>query len=258
MRFGHQHVHSIAESLDIEDLLVCTGAFGQHTFGFRQFRRSEFQSLSLNAAAKLRRRSNALDLAVVHQRQPMASLGFIEIWSSDENCQAVTGQMCQGIPKFAARNRIDSGRRLIEQEHPRLGRQDAGERELLLHASTEPARQPTGKALHAKHFQISTRPFRDFFRGNAPKVANIADVFGNREVRIETEGLREIARVCARLASRLAEYFGAASCGFDHSSDDLESRSLAGSVGTQKSEYRCFGDFKTDAANGFDRAIVLA
>ena len=55
------------------------------------------------------------------------------------------------VPELAARDGIDAGRRLVQQQDARLGHQRAGQRQLLLHAAAEPAGQPVGEALHPEH-----------------------------------------------------------------------------------------------------------
>ena len=50
-------------------------------------------------------------------------------------------------------------------------------------------------------------------RRNAAQIADVADVFGDGEVRIEAEGLRQIAGVRARFAGRHAEDLGGAGGG---------------------------------------------
>ena len=73
----------------------------------------------------------------MHQRDAMAALGFIQIGSGQQDRQPLGGQVRERVPEFAARNRIDARGRLVEQQHPRLRHQRAGQRQLLLHAAAE-------------------------------------------------------------------------------------------------------------------------
>ena len=65
------------------------------------------------------------------------------------------------VPELAARDRIDAGGGLVQQQDARLGHQRAGQRELLLHAAAQPAGQPVGEALHPEHRQVAPAALLD-------------------------------------------------------------------------------------------------
>ena len=113
----------------------------------------------------------------VHQRDAMAAFGFVEIRRGHQNRQAVGGQVRERVPEFAARHRIDAGRRLVEQQHARLGHERAGQRQLLLHAAAQPSGQPVGEAVHVEHLQVAMPAAIDLVARHAPQVADVADVF---------------------------------------------------------------------------------
>ena len=117
--------------------------------------RAHLQPGGAEAAAQLGRRADLLNDAVVHQRDAMAALGLVEVGGGHQNRQPVRREVRQRVPELAPRHRIDAGRRLVEQQHPRLGHERAGERELLLHAAAQPAGQPVGEAVHVEHPQVA-------------------------------------------------------------------------------------------------------
>src|SRR5258708_15188658 len=101
--------------------------------------------------------------------------------------------MSEHVPEFPARNRVDAGGRLVEQQYKRLGDERTYEGELLLHATTEPSSEPVLKAQHVEHLEIAGRAARDVPRRHAAQVANVPNVFLDSQFRVEAEGLREVA-----------------------------------------------------------------
>src|SRR6516164_64997 len=82
------------------------------------------------------------DASLMHQRNAVAALGFINKVGRDEDCHAVgTRQLHQVFPERIARNRIDAGRRLIENEEVRAMDDCNRELEALTHAERQAVRQ---------------------------------------------------------------------------------------------------------------------
>jgi hypothetical protein len=81
------------------------------------------------------RRIEGEELAFVEQRDPVASLRFVQVRRAHEDRDALLQELGEQLPELAPRHRIDTRRRLVEQDHARLVDQRAGERELLLHAA---------------------------------------------------------------------------------------------------------------------------
>ena len=57
------------------------------------------------------------ELALVHEGDAIAALGFVQVRRGDEDGEAVGREMRQGVPELAARDRIDAGGGLVEQQH---------------------------------------------------------------------------------------------------------------------------------------------
>ena len=59
--------------------------------------------------------------------EPIAALGLVEIGGGDDDGDAFLAQVVEDAPEVAARDRIDAGGRLVEQQHLRRVDQRAGE-----------------------------------------------------------------------------------------------------------------------------------
>ena len=71
-----------------------------------------------------------------------AALGLVHVVRGDEERDALGGELEQQVPQLAARDRIDAGGRLVEEDHARLVHQRGAEREPLLPAAGEQAGAP--------------------------------------------------------------------------------------------------------------------
>src|SRR5262245_36567523 len=96
-----------------------------------------------------------MDSPFVHERNACTTLGFIEIWRGDHDGDSLVRQICQRIPEFASRYRIDACSRLVQQEDLWFDDQRASQRKLLLHTAAQPSGQTIPEAVHAEHPQIA-------------------------------------------------------------------------------------------------------
>ena len=171
--------------------------------------------------------------------------------------EPVGGEMGERIPELAAGDRIDARGGLVEKQHARLRHQRAGQRELLFHAAAEASGEAVLEAVHVEHAQIAAAALRDFVRRHAAQIADVADVFGDGEIGIETEGLREIAGVRAGFARGTAENLGRAGGGFHDAREDLKRGGFARAIGSDQAEDFAVADVEVDAAHGLERAVAL-
>jgi hypothetical protein len=154
----HNHVQPVAKPLDISDHAVF--GFRQPVLGLRQIVGVDLQPPHAQAVAQFNRRAGLVDPAEMHQRDLVAALGFIQIRRGHHNGQAVRGQVRQGVPEFAAGDRVDARSGFIQQQHARLRHQRADQRQLLLHAAAQLSRQPVRETVHVEHLQIALAPRR--------------------------------------------------------------------------------------------------
>jgi len=113
------------------------------------------------------------------------------------------------------------------------------------------------EAVHVEHAQITAAALFDLVGRHAAKVADVADVFGHREIRIQTERLRQVSGVRAGFPGRNAEHFRRPGRGLHHSGEDLESGGLPGAVGADQSEDFAIRDFEIDTNNGVEDTVLF-
>jgi hypothetical protein len=179
---------------------------GENTLGLAERAGPDLKAFHAQTLAQFSGSARLMNLAQVHECHTMATLSFVEIRSSHNHSEPVDREMREGVPKLTAGYGIYTSRRFIEQQHARLRNERANERELLLHSAAETSGQSVGEAMHVEHAEVSASALSDFFGCNAAEISDIADIFRNTQIRIEAEGLRQIADHGARLPRRLAEH----------------------------------------------------
>ena len=120
--------------------------------------------------------------------------GLIKIRGAPEDQHAVVGQFMHHTPQFAARDRIDAHPRLIQQQHLGLAYQRTGQPQLLLHAAGKLAGQAIGKVSEIGKFQQLLEGSLARFAGDAAQIGIQRQVFHHRQVFIQAEFLRHIAK----------------------------------------------------------------
>ena len=127
---AHHHVEAVAEPLNIGG----SGVFREHRLRGAEIGGPNLEPLEPEAAAELGRRADPVDAPLVHEGDPVAPLGLVEVRRREEDRHALAREPDNGIPELPARDRIDPGGGLVQQKDARLGDQRAGQRQLLLHA----------------------------------------------------------------------------------------------------------------------------
>ncbi len=80
------------------------------------------------------------------------TLRLVEVGGAEQDRQSlIVHELEDDVPQFAARQRIDADRRLVEQQQLGPADQRAGQAELLLHAAREPAGQAVGEWAERGH-----------------------------------------------------------------------------------------------------------
>ncbi len=127
------------------------------------------------------------DLAVVHRHQPVEALGFVHIGGGDDDAhlRAAGANRVDQVPELAARQRIDAGCRLVENEEVRIVDQRAAEAELLLHAAGELAGRARLELFHRGRSQKLGDARASLIRALAEQTAEEVDVLEHAQRRIE-------------------------------------------------------------------------
>ena len=128
---------------------------------------------------------------------------FVHVGGGDDDThlRAARADRVDEIPELAARERIDAGRRLVENEQIRIVDQRAAEAELLLHAAGELAGGPIVERIEARGGQKLVDPGAALRRRLTEQSAEEVDVLEHAERRIEiaAEALRHVGDAAANL-----------------------------------------------------------
>ena len=133
--------------------------------------------------------------ALVQEPNSMAAFGLVEIGSGGENGDALGEKRIENLPEIAARDRIDSVCRLIEQNHARRMNQRADKAEFLLHSARQVSRQTAAKLGEAGGGQQFGRPLLALLAADAEQVGIKADVFVDGQIFVKAEALRHVAQI---------------------------------------------------------------
>ena len=106
------------------------------------------QVLGPGSRQQLRRRAGGEHVAGVHRHQPVEPGGLLHVGGrhQDAHARPVGPDAVDQLPELAARQRIDAGGRLVEDQEVRVVDQRAAQTELLLHAAGQLAGRPVGEA----------------------------------------------------------------------------------------------------------------
>ena len=120
---------------------------------FRRQKRDEggVEIGSAGLPEKLVGRAGGEHVAVVHGHEPVEACGFLHIGGRDNDAHAgsVPADIVDQLPELPARQRIDAGRRLVQDEKVGVVDQRAAQAGLLLHATGEFPGKPVGEFRHA-------------------------------------------------------------------------------------------------------------
>src|SRR5208283_1106127 len=129
----------------------------------------------------------------MHQQQPVAAFGLIEISSRDQYRYPLEDQRVKDAPKFAARDRIDASGGLIEQQQLRRVDQGTGNAKLAFHTAGELAGQTISKPGHTRSLEQMIFSWLPHGPAYFEDVGIKADVLGDGEILVEAELLGHVA-----------------------------------------------------------------
>ena len=137
-------------------------------------------------------------LARTQETQPGAAFGFVEIGRRNDDRDALASQSVENAPEIAARDRIDAGGRLIEQQNLRRMYERAGQPELLLHAAGQLPGAALAERRHARSLKEARRALVSRAPVDAEQVGEEFDVLVDREILVKPEALGHVADVRSR------------------------------------------------------------
>ena len=156
---------------------------------------------------QLLQRAGGDDLAVVHRHQPVEALRFVHIGGGDDDAhlRPARADRVDEVPELAARQRVDAGGRLVEDEKVRVVDKGAAEAQLLLHAAGKLACGTRFELLQARRRKKLVDLGATLRRRQSEQSAEEIDVLedGERRVEVAAEALRHIGDAATHLAQGL-------------------------------------------------------
>ena len=206
----------------------------RHTGGRRRRKSAAGREL-----AHCLRRTLRQHLTLMQHDRATRALGLIQITRGEQHGEAlVVHQVPHDGPQLTARERIDSDRRLIEQQQLGLAYQRAGEAEFLLHAARELPGQAALKRPERGHLEQPWVALCALRGADAVQVRIQIEVLGDAQILVQTEALRHVTdAILHRLRHGYhidAEHLEAAGIGPHESRDQPHQRRFARAVGADQ------------------------
>ncbi len=169
--------------------------------------------------------------------QAVAAFGFIHVMGGDKDGEAIGGKAVDFIPEVAAGLWVHPGGGFVEEEKAGFVDEAGGEGEALFPSPGELAGELGAAAFETERADRVPHGF-----GGIPDLVNIRDesqVFGDREVFIETEALSHVADFpfdgVALFQDVVSEAGAAAGVGFQQAAEDAQESGFSTAVGSEKS-----------------------
>ena len=229
--------------------------------------KARFEAGRAGALFDGRRRAGRDDAALGHRSQPVEALGLLHIGGGDQHAHALAARpdAVDQIPELPARQRIDAGRGLVEDEQVGIVDQRAAQAELLFHAAGKLAHRPVGEGGEpggAQQFVDARPPLGPVL---TIEPAEEMQVLGDRQSRIEIapqplrhEGDAGVALLPMRgrgdIAAQHAHLAGLQPLG---AGDEAQQGRFAGTIGSDQPGHAAGGNRHRDVLQRRDLAIAM-
>ena len=216
---------------------------------------------------QLLQRTGGDDLAVVHRHQPVEALRFVHIGGGDNDAhlRPARADRVDEVPELAAREGIDAGGRLVEDEKVRVVDEGAAEAQLLLHAAGQFARGTRFELLQARRGQKLVDLGATLRRRQSEQSAEEIDVLedGERRVEVAAEALRHIGDAtadvpqCLLVGDGLVEDDNLAALNDLHPRDEPQQRGFANAVRPDHADHDARRNVDRDVSERDRRTIAV-
>jgi hypothetical protein len=184
-------------------------------------------------------------LAFMHHDHVPATLGLIEIGGRDEHGRLLLAhELEDDLPQFVPRQRVDAGRRFVEQKKIGRAHERAGKPQLLLHAAGKIAREPLREGPQSRHLHEAGIALRAVAFADTVQIGIEVEILLHGQVFVEAEALRHIADAILdglRLAHAIeAQHFERAHAWRDEPAGEAYQRRLACAVRPHERGQRAF------------------
>ena len=231
----------------------------EQQIGAAQERRDEPRAGPLIQRARL---ADFLEPAAVHDADPVRHAeGFFLIVRHEHRRDADGAlNLADPAPQLLADLRVERAERLVEQQHARLVSQRACERDALLLAARELARQPLIVAFERDEPEQLGAPAPAVRAPHAASAQRELDVVGHRHVaeqRVVLEDEADLALARADVRDVAAVQHDAAVVDRRQARDRPQQRALAAAGRAEQHEQLAFLDLRGDVADGRGAAEIL-
>lgn len=208
-------------------------------------------------ADELARRAKRDHFSVIHDRDAVAeAFGLIHIVGGEDDRASGGAELLDEIPELAARLRVETGRRLIEEEKLGVADEGARERETLLLSARESA--DAGVLLFLElHEGNHVAHFTAFVEERAEQPNGFFDGELLRELRFLELNAEAFAEVAGVLGPAATEDGDVTAVGGGESLADLDGGGFAGAVGSQEAEALAGAHVEVEAIDGDDIGVRL-
>ncbi len=229
--------------------------------------KDSFEVLFAGLRAQLIRRTGGKHPCVIHRDQPIANARLIHIGGGDDDThrRSLAPEVSDEIPELSSRQRIDPGRRLVENEKVGIVNERAAQTELLLHAARQLSGRPIEKGEQTGRGRQTARARVTLRRGQTEEGSEEAQVLADADLLIEVlaESLRHIGNARAdgtampRIAHAAAEDRDRSGLQLSRSGDEAEKCGLSGTIGTDDARHPAARQFERDIVERPDLAVAV-
>ncbi len=188
-------------------------------------------------------------------------LGLLHVLGREQNRRSTSHELLDRPPHLNATTRVESGRRLVEEDDLGLCDEGCGEVEATPHASGVGLRGAIGSVLQIESIQQRPRPLPGWFLSEMVETSNHVEVLETGQVLVDRRVLPTEPDTFTN-PIRLGENIE--SCDLDlalirnqQRGEDPDSSRLSGAVRAQQSQNRSLRNVQIETVEGDDVAVLL-
>ncbi|MFK4403300.1 hypothetical protein ABH991_000334 [Bradyrhizobium ottawaense] len=273
---GHEAVEPSGQVVGLDrDLVMVLGARRDDDIGVvaairvgQETNEGLVERIRAGLPLELGRRSGRQHAAGIHRDQEVELRGLFHVGGRDDHAHAGPAIADRGdqFPELAARQRINAGGRLVQDQEFGIVDQGAAQADLLLHAAGEFCRRPVGEGREPGVAQQAGDPPVPLGLVVSEQAAEEVDVLEHRQCRIQilAEPLRHIGDVGAHVAAMArachiaAEHVDASVLDRAGSGDQRQQARFADAVGADQSDHAAGRQVERDGIERPGLAIAQA
>ena len=200
---------------------------------------------------QLGRRTDGHDAVLVEHRDPIGELvGLVQVLRGEEDGDSVGDQAAHDLPHHVTTARVEAGRRLVEEDDPRIADQCHGEIESSAHAARVGRRRLFRRVDELEALQQFGNSAPALIAPEVSQLGHQRQVLPAGEQVVDGRELTGHPDHRAHAVRVAGEVEPADECvapvGLDQGRQDLHHRRLSCAVGAEEGEDRAFGNVQVD------------